>query len=474
VLLLAFVLRVQGINDDGYWLDEVTSLHDSMKPLGAILHGKGQPGHPPLYYLLLKGWIALFGTSETAVRMLSAVFGTAAVGVTFALFRALHGRAAGLAASLLLALSFHHVVFSQEARNYALFGFLAVLSAHALWRALAEGGRRRWAIYVACALLMVYTHHQGYVVLFGAAVGAILAALLGRMPRGALRGLALADLVVVLAAAPSIVLYLIGVGGTARGYYYWQDHVAWRDLVDTGVTWTPGSPLFAPGSSSYGPGALEVPRQPWLALTLLLPAACLALAWWRARPSPRPPPILFHFGVLYAGVGAFVVIALLKPIWHARYVLVYLPFHLGALAVLLAALRRPRARLVALGVLVALSIPGLVEEKRVPGRTPWRETAAFLSDHEGHAVILLGPRYLTRPLRWYYKRPFGIVPDAPTLVRAVRQLTDAHVLVFVVYCEEHAPPDPHHLAAQELARTLETRGRADFGPLQVYEFARKR
>ena len=74
------------------------------------------------------------------------------MGATFALFRALHGRAAGLAASLLLALSFHHIVFSQEARNYALFGFLAVASAHALWRALAEGGRRRWAIYIACAV----------------------------------------------------------------------------------------------------------------------------------------------------------------------------------------------------------------------------------------------------------------------------------------------------------------------------------
>ncbi len=143
VLAVAFGLRLQGIADDGFWLDEVTSLHDADRSIAAILLGKGKPGHPPLYYLLLKGWVALFGTSETAVRLLSALCGTAAVGATCALFRMLHGRAAGLAASLLLALSFHHIVFSQEARNYALFGFLAVASAHAFWRALAEGGRRR-------------------------------------------------------------------------------------------------------------------------------------------------------------------------------------------------------------------------------------------------------------------------------------------------------------------------------------------
>ncbi len=39
------------------------------------------------------------------------------------------------------------------------------------------------------------------------------------------------------------------------------------------------------------------------------------------------------------GLGAFVVIALLKPIWHVRYVFVFLPFHLGGLGGLLAAPR---------------------------------------------------------------------------------------------------------------------------------------
>jgi uncharacterized membrane protein len=192
ILALAFALRVHGLDDDGYWLDEFASLRDAAEPLSRILGGRSGSSHPPLYYLLLKGWVGLFGTSETAVRMLSAILGTATVGATFALFRALHGRAAGLASALLLSLSFHHVVFSQEARMYALFGLLAVVSAHALWRALEEGGRRRWALCVASAVLLVYTHHLACAVLCGETVGALVAAATGRMRKGALRGFAVA------------------------------------------------------------------------------------------------------------------------------------------------------------------------------------------------------------------------------------------------------------------------------------------
>ncbi len=471
ILAVAFALRVQGIADDGFWLDEITSLHDASKPVPALLRGAKQPGHPPLYYLLLKGWIALFGTSETAVRLLSAISGTAAVGIAFALFRALHGRLAGLAAALLLALSFHHIVFSQEARSYALFGSLALVSAHTLWRAISEGGRGRWALYVAGALLMAYTHHQAYIVLLGLAAGALLA----RPRKGALKGLALANAVVLAAATPSIVLYMLGIGddGTVRGYHHWQPYASWEGVVDVGVLWTPGGPLFAPGARLYAPAAPEVPWRAYLPIALLLPAACLALAAARAKPdapSPRPPPVLFHAGALHAGVLAFVVFAIAKPMWHSRYVFAFLPFFLGAIAAVLAVPRRTRARAVLLGMLVALSIPGIVEEKRRPGRTPWRETSAFLAGREGDAVFLVAKPFLARPLAWYYKRPFDVVPDAFALKGAVRRAAESGGRVLVVYCNAHGPPDPRHEGARELAQALALRGATRFGTLTVYEF----
>jgi hypothetical protein len=166
------------------------------------------------------------------------------------------------------------------------------------------------------------------------------------------------------------------------------------------------------------------------------------------------------------------VTALLKPLWHVRYVFVFLPFHLGGLGGLLAALR-PSARIAAVTVAVTLSLPGLVEEKRVPGRTPWREAAAHVAARECRAVCLIGPSNLGKPFGWYYKRPFEVVPGAAELVVAARRAAEAGGRVLIVYCDAHAPPDPRREGARELATTLEARDAAHFGPLHVYEFARR-
>ena len=40
-------------------------------------------GSPPLYYLLLHGWMAIFGETEAATRALSLVFALVAVPVAY-------------------------------------------------------------------------------------------------------------------------------------------------------------------------------------------------------------------------------------------------------------------------------------------------------------------------------------------------------------------------------------------------------
>jgi hypothetical protein len=255
------------------------------------------------------------------------------------------------------------------------------------------------------------------------------------------------------------------------GYGFWQPRVSWRGLGDLAALWTPGTPLLAPGSFLYGPNPPRVPWMPLLLLGLLLPALFLALAWVRGRPRA---PLLFHAGALYAGLGALVVIASWKPIWHVRYALALLPFHAGGLAVAVVALRTRFARAAALAALVALSLPGLAEEKRRPGRTPWRETAAYLAERERAPVLLIGPAHLGDALGWYYKGPIRVFAYREQLVAAAREAAEGGGTVLVVYCNAHGPPDPHHLGAWQLKQALELRGGRTFGPLRVYEFAKPR
>ena len=58
------------------WLDEALSVNIARLPIGDIASWLRHDGHPPLYYVVLHGWIELFGSGDTAVRALSGVFGS--------------------------------------------------------------------------------------------------------------------------------------------------------------------------------------------------------------------------------------------------------------------------------------------------------------------------------------------------------------------------------------------------------------
>src|SRR5260221_14271890 len=82
-LILALGLRLASINQS-LWLDEATSALTT-KMSFADFFGKFMPGdfHPPLYYILLRAWAAVFGSSEIALRSLSILFGVATIYVVY-------------------------------------------------------------------------------------------------------------------------------------------------------------------------------------------------------------------------------------------------------------------------------------------------------------------------------------------------------------------------------------------------------
>jgi hypothetical protein len=93
--------------------------------------------HPPLYYLMLRLWMAL-GDDAATVRALSALFGTLNIPVLYLLGRRLAGRNMGLLAAFILAASPSHVRFAQETRMYTLLTLNASLALLSLARLLTD------------------------------------------------------------------------------------------------------------------------------------------------------------------------------------------------------------------------------------------------------------------------------------------------------------------------------------------------
>ena len=128
ILLAAFIIRLISINQS-LWLDEATSALVARMSLTNIFT-KFLPNdfHPPLYYLVLKYWVSIFGSSEVALRFPSIIFGVGTIYIVYLITKKYFSKNTGLVAAALLSTSGLAIYYSQEARMYTLAAFLVTLS----------------------------------------------------------------------------------------------------------------------------------------------------------------------------------------------------------------------------------------------------------------------------------------------------------------------------------------------------------
>lgn len=160
--LLAFLLRLFLIDAQSIWWDEAISIHLATSSVGELLSNRAANIHPPLYYLFLKGWVSLAGTSAFAARFFSAGINLLLVPAAYAFARRRFDRLTGSIVSFLAAGAAVYVIYSQEARVYALLPlvFLALL---ALLERLTEPAPpatwRHWALLGIVEAIGLHLHY---------------------------------------------------------------------------------------------------------------------------------------------------------------------------------------------------------------------------------------------------------------------------------------------------------------------------
>ena len=160
ILALAFAVRVYGLTAAAVWGDEGSSLLMSQYSLSGIWFHAAHDVHPPLYFMLLHGWIELFGDSLLSIRSLSALPGILCVLLGAWLMRVIATPRAALLAGLLLALLPTAVRYSQEVRMYALLGALLLAASLALVYWIRRPQRRDYlVVYVVLMSAAFYTHY---------------------------------------------------------------------------------------------------------------------------------------------------------------------------------------------------------------------------------------------------------------------------------------------------------------------------
>lgn len=425
IITLALALRLSGLDRMSLWADEGWSLwfarQSAIDLLAAIPRTET---NPPLYYLLLKSWIELFGDSEAALRALSAFIGTGAVALVYLAGRwsspGAQSHSRGLLAAALFALAFMQLRYAQEARAYALFAF-AVAGAFATFllivRLERNGGNAPlslFAIFGAALALTIWSHYTAIFYLAAFAAVSFAWWLWSGRPARRFLGLALTAGVFLVLAGPA--LWFFGRYALGQAADFWIVAPTARQFADL-VSKTFGADFGLPNKTVE------------LALRVFLFAIWPILglvAAWRSRAHA------FVVAALATSVGVFALMAAVsyavKPVILDR---VLIPCQIGW--VLLCAhapmAMSPRWRDATTAAMVLAFATGalsyhLRREAVVQGEC-WRETAAAIlaRDPDRAPVIASGAAALL--LEYYFSRAGADVaviyfPDRPSVANADR------------------------------------------------------
>lgn len=113
----------------------------------------------PLYILLARFWVELFGNSVAVTRSFSAFISLLTFPCIYWLCRELfESSLVGWMAMALVAVSPIHVLYAQEARAYSLAIVTILMSSAALLRAMRLKTKVSWCIYAATLVLGFYSH----------------------------------------------------------------------------------------------------------------------------------------------------------------------------------------------------------------------------------------------------------------------------------------------------------------------------
>jgi uncharacterized membrane protein len=158
-VLAGVVLRFVTVSH--LWLDEALSVDIAGLPLRDIPAALRRDGHPPLYYVLLHGWMAVFGDGDTTVRALSGVFGVACLPVAWWLADRLAGRRAAWATLAVFAANPFAIRYSTETRMYSLVTLLVLVGWALLVLVVEQPSVARCGLLALTTGLLLLTHYWG-------------------------------------------------------------------------------------------------------------------------------------------------------------------------------------------------------------------------------------------------------------------------------------------------------------------------
>ncbi len=391
LIALSLLLRTREI-DTHFWIDEGLSIGIADRSLLDIPGVLLQDGSPPLYYMLLHGWMLLAGDGVAATHWLSLICALLCIPVGFWAGISLADRRTGWVLAVLAALCPFLTSYAQETRMYALIVLLGLVAVTCFLHAYVYG-RRAYRIPFGLTLAaLLYTHNWAFFLGAGFAI----------------------CLVVIWAATPALDRRAllrdaaVGFGIAIVLYLPWVPSLVSQTL-HTGAPWA-----TAPTAKTllHWPDLLLGGFAGTIAVLLAAGAGLATLARSGARERRVVVPVLVVLAI--APIVVAWVLSQASPAWATRYLAIAV-----APMLLMAAVGLRRAGwlgVAGLALLVAMWIPAAAPSSK--SNAHYVATTLGKELQRGDLVISTQPEqvpvlhyYLPKDLDLRYATPFGMQED---------------------------------------------------------------
>ena len=399
--LLAFIVAFVGSWNPSFWDDEIATISAAGRSPAELLELlRSVDAVHGFYYFFMHAWTSVFGFSEVAMRLPSALAVGFACAGTVITGRKLGSESIGIASGLVLAVLPRMVWAGTEARQSAFTALLAVGLTLLLVRAWESNRGIDWVLYGICAVAGVCMF-----MFFALAVAshAVAALILRRRP--------LAVLITCSAAGAAVLPFLL-FAMTQKAQVEWIQN---RSLVQN-LTIAAVKQFFYGDDRPTG----NLPPQWVLGFVLVLGVTQVALIGWglwsvRRVSTYRPLVVLSLVGVCLPMIGLLLVSVVAQPVYVARYLTFTAPLFALLVGLGLDRLRTGRRWLLpvaAILVVVSSLVPQLTIKSVVnePEDTE-RRIAAFMAAETTKPASAVYAYPELRDMALAYPADFRLITD---------------------------------------------------------------
>lgn len=390
--VLGLILRIAYAGRSGLWRDEALFLYVVKLPsVQAILDFLSQhESHPPFFYLLMRLWQSIAGTSEIAAFGPSILLGVALIPTMYWVGRQLHCSRVGLLAALLAAFSPILTDHAALVRPYSLLPLLGLLSVYFLYSSLQSGSKKSWGGYVLATLLMLWTHNWGFILLAGEWLTVLVAwPLFKRSPALILRGWLVAQGTILVAYSPWLPAFLHQARSAGHAAHPIASMTEVLNLLGMVVT---AIPAATPAVLGLG----------------MLIAAISFISQDQARTETlttnQRATLVFFF---WLPLVAYFVAVLLSPrtdLLQPRCLTTLVPCFILAVAIVLVRVSKARGGWLLLGLVCGFNVYATVSQLDSP-KSNARELAMAMSEQvQPRDLIVISPMWVAPSFNYYFSK----------------------------------------------------------------------